>query len=170
MNKEVRDAIKWCKENHDGCSYITMRKTKQGDLCLVFGWDYDRKEVVMKLAINTDDLQCDYDIDWTMPFDDEEVWDTEMTAEVDSLDYMNKQAGLIAKAIERGEATVRPMDEKDAVIMKLKRLRGMIDAEEDLSYGELAFLQDHKKEIFDLDDIVLAEWAGIPEEEWNNGR
>lgn len=62
------------------------------------------------------------------------------------------------------------IDKDDTVILELKRLRGMIDAEKDLSYGELAFLQDHKKEIFDLDDIVLAEWAGIPEEEWHNGR
>lgn len=51
--------------------------------------------------------------------------------------------------------------------MELKRISEEIHGERDISWGELAFLQNHKKEIFMLDDIVLAEWAGISESEWN---
>lgn len=50
--------------------------------------------------------------------------------------------------------------------MELKRIRGEIDNER-ISYGEIAFLQSHQKEIYELGDIVLAEWAGIEESEWN---
>lgn len=50
---------------------------------------------------------------------------------------------------------------------ELNRLAKAIQNEEDLSYGEIAFLQDHQKEIYELGDIVLAEWAGIPEDVWS---
>ena len=53
-------------------------------------------------------------------------------------------------------------------IKELKRLRKRIDNEQGISYGELFFIQEHKKEIFDMEDIVLAQWAGIPEKEWNS--
>jgi hypothetical protein len=39
--------------------------------------------------------------------------------------------------------------------------------EQNISYGEIAYLQDHKAEIKAIDDIELAQWAGISEEEWN---
>lgn len=38
---------------------------------------------------------------------------------------------------------------------------------QNISYGEIAYLQDHKAEIKAIDDIELAQWAGISEEEWN---
>lgn len=38
------------------------------------------------------------------------------------------------------------------------------------SYGELAYLQDHKQEVLDMGDITLCEQAGITEEEYNNGK
>ena len=37
------------------------------------------------------------------------------------------------------------------------------------SYGELAFLQDHKQEVLEIGDIRLCEQAGITEEEFNAG-
>lgn len=37
------------------------------------------------------------------------------------------------------------------------------------SYGELAFLQDHKQEVLEMGDIRLCEQAGITEEEYNKG-
>lgn len=40
---------------------------------------------------------------------------------------------------------------------------------EDVSWAELTFLTDHKKEILELGDIRLAEWAGIDEEEYQRG-
>ena len=52
---------------------------------------------------------------------------------------------------------------------ELVRIGEKIKAERDISYGELAFLQAHHKEIYELGDILLAEWAGIPESEWQKG-
>lgn len=37
-----------------------------------------------------------------------------------------------------------------------------------VSYGEIAYLQAHQKDVLETGDIELAEWAGIPEEEYNN--
>lgn len=37
-----------------------------------------------------------------------------------------------------------------------------------VSYGEIAYLQAHQKDVLKTGDIELAEWAGIPEEEYNN--
>jgi hypothetical protein len=50
---------------------------------------------------------------------------------------------------------------------RLKYLRGKID-NESISYGEIAELQGYHKEIYELGDVVLAEWAGISEDEWHN--
>lgn len=59
--------------------------------------------------------------------------------------------------------------EKYIITKELERIRKMIDDEEDLSYSELLFLQDHQKEIMEMQDIILAEWSGITEEQWNKG-
>ena len=36
-----------------------------------------------------------------------------------------------------------------------------------ISYGEIAWLQNHQKEVKKTGDIELAQWAGISESEWN---
>jgi len=46
---------------------------------------------------------------------------------------------------------------------ELDNIKGSIK-EENVSYGELAYLESHRKEILELGDIQLAEWASIPEE------
>lgn len=38
---------------------------------------------------------------------------------------------------------------------------------ENISYGEIAYLQDHKAEIKAINDIELAQWSGMTEQEWN---
>lgn len=39
--------------------------------------------------------------------------------------------------------------------------------EQNISYGEIVYLQDHKAEIKAIGDIELAQWAGMSEEEYN---
>jgi hypothetical protein len=50
---------------------------------------------------------------------------------------------------------------------RLGYLRAQID-NECISYEEIAELQGYHKEIYELDDIELAQWAGISEDEWNS--
>lgn len=38
---------------------------------------------------------------------------------------------------------------------------------ENVSYGEIAYLCSHQDEVKQFGDIELAQWAGIPEDEWN---
>ena len=49
---------------------------------------------------------------------------------------------------------------------RLEYLCGEIK-KECISYAEIAELQDYHKEIYELGDVVLAEWAGISEDDWN---
>lgn len=39
--------------------------------------------------------------------------------------------------------------------------------DENVSYGEIAYLYSHQEDVKQYGDIVLAEWAGITEDEWN---
>ena len=52
---------------------------------------------------------------------------------------------------------------------ELLRINQLFENEKDVSYSELAFLEDHKQEVLELGDIRLAERAGISEAEWNRG-
>ena len=60
---------------------------------------------------------------------------------------------------------VKAVEPTPEVKAELERIKGEIE-KEGISYGEIAYLQDHQAEIRALDDIELAQWAGIPEEEW----
>ena len=53
---------------------------------------------------------------------------------------------------------------------ELLRIKKDIENEVNISYSELAYLQNHQKEIMELQDIRLAEWSGITEKEWNNSK
>ena len=56
-----------------------------------------------------------------------------------------------------------------ALIEELIEIGHKIDKGE-CSYGELAYLQDHKQAVLNYGDIRLCEQAGITEEEYNNGK
>ena len=53
---------------------------------------------------------------------------------------------------------------------ELESIRKEIEAEKDLYMSEVVFLQDHKEEVkaYFPDDVILWQWADIPEEEFNN--
>lgn len=101
----------------DGVIYQEIGKNHRGDmLYLVFGYDegYDKDEnlyqveengivytLCAKLAYNIDDLQCDYDIDWYMPYlENGDVIDTNQA--VGKIHYgeewYNSQAQLLLQA------------------------------------------------------------------------
>ena len=56
-----------------------------------------------------------------------------------------------------------------ATDVRLNYLREQIE-KECISYGEVAELQNYHKEIYALGDVVLAEWAGISEDDWNKNQ
>ncbi len=79
----------------------------------------------------------------------------------DSLDEETKQARL--------DGAIKMLNEKPEPPQKIKErlqyLRGEIEAER-ISYGEIAELQSLREYIHD-DDVLLLEWAGVSEEEYN---
>lgn len=52
---------------------------------------------------------------------------------------------------------------------ELLRIKEEIE-KECVSYSEIAFLESHKEEIMELQDIVLAQWSSISDEEWSTGK
>ena len=51
---------------------------------------------------------------------------------------------------------------------ELESIKKSIEAE-CISQGEIAYLEEHQQDILELEDIELAQWAGITEEEWSRG-
>ena len=93
--KEFKNAIDTMLNGYiDGVSYIPLSKTDDGKtIALVLGYelgynDGEKWQVKVgtktytlcgKIAINIDDLQCDYDYDWYMPSNkDGDIYDTSM--------------------------------------------------------------------------------------------
>lgn len=102
----------------DGVSYITLDKTDDGKtIAIVIGWqdgydDGEKWQVKMpllngekliftlcaKVAINIDDLQCDYNFDWYMPSTkDGDIYDTDSAL---TGDYKRDLAWLLSEAKE----------------------------------------------------------------------
>ena len=55
----------------------------------------------------------------------------------------------------------------DDIKERLRDIKKSIE-NENISYGEIVFLADHKEEVLESRDIELAQWAGIDEEEYQN--
>ena len=55
------------------------------------------------------------------------------------------------------------------IIDEIEEIKKSIE-NENISYGEISFLENHKEEIkeFFADDVELWQWAGISETEWLN--
>lgn len=110
-------------KDSNGCTWVDIETLEDGrKLALVMGYQtgYDEGEefqikengtvwtLCAKLAVNIDDLQCDYDVDWYMPYTkDGDVYDTEMavTSKTD-LEWYKEQAKIIAKQLNEGTLEV----------------------------------------------------------------
>lgn len=128
LRKEIENKVAWVREHSEdgGVAWVKMGTLPDGrDLCLVFGWseagyefgDCEYQEQVgdttytlcSKLAVNIDDLQCDYDIDWYMPSwkNDGEVCDTDMAVSKDfDLDYYLGESKAIIEGFKKKELEV----------------------------------------------------------------
>lgn len=119
--KDFQSAISTMKKRTDGVIYQTVGTLDDGrDLCLVFGYvdGYDEGDapyqikqgktiytLCVELAVNIDDLQCDFDVDWAMPWN--EMGDVVDTCEaVDGsetqVDYYNAIASDIIENLNKG--------------------------------------------------------------------
>lgn len=122
--KTYKESIKQVVDNTAGTSWIEMEELKDGrKLCLVFGYEegYGEGEdyqirlgnslltLCAKLAVNIDDLQCDYDIDWRMPWDKKsgEICDTDMAVcKNDNFTWYEKEAKEIKEGLDNGTLEV----------------------------------------------------------------
>ena len=61
------------------------------------------------------------------------------------------------------------MNYKEQNTERLAQIRKSILAEE-VDTDDIIWLQDHKQEVLETNDTTLCQWAGITEEEYNNGK
>lgn len=109
-------------QKYDGTWHCTVGQYNGHDVAIVLGWscDYDDGDAQYqirqfgktwslcgKVAINVDDLQCDFDYDWLMPqYHDGDVYDTDHAIDERSFDYLMKEALTILSLLETGELTL----------------------------------------------------------------
>lgn len=125
---QLRKAIEsMVDEKCDGTWHCKIGQYKERNVAIVLGWscDYDvasqpvahylRKfgktwTLCAKIAINIDDLQCDFDYDWAMPqYGDGDVYDTEhaVVADADAeLAYLKDEAEWVLQGLRNGELTL----------------------------------------------------------------
>ena len=88
LSKFIEDSIKGLKNGFNGCYYHELGNGLYYVMSLRDKIDYDDDDklmrskdgdvVVGKIAVNSDDMQFDFDFDWTMPYyEDGDVFDTE---------------------------------------------------------------------------------------------
>lgn len=130
--KEFKNAINTMLENSyiDGVSYIPLDKTSDGKtIAIVIGWQdgyeegekwqvkmpmLNEKDLIFtlcaKVAINIDDLQCDYNFDWYMPSNkDGDVFDTDSALSGDykrDLEWLTSQAEEVIDGLNKGVLTI----------------------------------------------------------------
>lgn len=110
-------------DKNSGTWHCVLEVLENGqELCLVVGWEtgYDKGEKFQqevdgeiytlcgKIAVNVDDLQCDYNFDWYMPYsEDGDVYDTDMALNgSEDLDFFEGEAKVIAEMMNKGELKV----------------------------------------------------------------
>lgn len=121
--KAVQDKVEWVRDN-DGVAWFNMGELDDGrELALVIGWGegYEKEDgliqkescgtlytICSKLAVNIDDLQCDYDMDWYMPSDkDGNIWDTDTAVSKDyDLNWYIDESKEMLEAFKKGEIKV----------------------------------------------------------------
>lgn len=99
-------------EKFEGCRYQIMNTMEDGMiLYLVDTWGNDGVHYG-KLAFNTDDLQCDYDIDWEMPYTQEGdvyIMETEIESDDDMealMRYFTEEADSIKNLYDEGVLSI----------------------------------------------------------------
>lgn len=102
----------------DGTWHCKVGECNGRDVAIVLGWscDYDDGDAQYqirqfgktwslcgKVAFNTDDLQCDFDYDWSMPTSKGgDVYDTEHAIDDGSFDYLKDEAEFVMIELARG--------------------------------------------------------------------
>lgn len=124
--KQFKNAIDTMLNGYiDGVSYITLDKTDDDKaIAIVIGWQdgYDDGEkwqvkygdltftLCAKVAINIDDLQCDYNFDWYMPSNkDGDIYDTDTALTGDykhDLEWLLSEAKEMIKLMKKGVLTI----------------------------------------------------------------
>ncbi len=131
--KTVKDHVEWLKANDCGCCYFHLTDTDNYRMHICIGWhdlgkghiemskdgsypiqkwvaDPNSWRIAWKIGMETFDnaMQCDLDIDFIMPYDEEtgEVFDTEMIIE-DDITTMKEWNALAAEMNRSAKEAVK---------------------------------------------------------------
>lgn len=120
----LQNGVKTLQNNDNGTFYHYLDTTDDGTkLYFVMGYTegYDKGEMYQKeeggkiytlcakIAVNIDDLQCDYNMDWYMPWyvGSGDILDTEMSVDDKTdIEWYNRQAEYILQEMNEGRVEV----------------------------------------------------------------
>lgn len=125
--EKIKESINWLINEHEGCCHYYLDTIDNNNYAIVIGWEdgydedsddpcaYGTYRIAAKVAYQPSNsiMQCDYEIDWTMPYDEEtnEVYDTSVVLSLDdnylegTLSWLKKEAKIIIEN-KRGEKYV----------------------------------------------------------------
>lgn len=108
INSEtVKGYVAWLKKENMGCCHFNVGDTAHYQMHICVGWhdNGDAYEIAWKIGIESfnNAMQCDLDIDFLMPWDEEtgEVYDTLQTIEGEDIDW-DALANEMNEAAARG--------------------------------------------------------------------
>ena len=87
---------------------------------------------------------------------------------IERLNKINKQDTLLDNLTREQEQDLLQHMTR-AELQQMRLIYRAIQAEE-VDTDEIIWLQDHKPEVLVTNDPMLCQWAGITEEEYNNGK
>lgn len=117
-----RAVVGMVNQKYDGTWHCKIGTYNGKEVAIVIGWSdaYDKGDakyqieqfgnvwtLCAKIAINIDDLQCDYDYDWYMPqYADGDVYDTDSAIADGTLAYLKDEAETVLAMLASGELTL----------------------------------------------------------------
>lgn len=169
----IKDAVEDLRNGGEATHFFDMGA--DNGLHLVIGRSGD-DYIGIKLAVNVDDLQYDFDWDWYMPYDKEtgDVWDTEMqiadeedydALAQDFIDEFNKmedldidEDGAIIEHEEVVEESKKDCDDKDGKCESCDKKEPLKESVEDDLYVMYWIDEDHRDQgiadyFYDIADI-----------------
>lgn len=117
-----RAVVGMVNQKYDGTWHCKVGQHNGRDVAIVLGWSCDYADgdaqyqirqfgktwsLCGKIAINIDDLQCDFDYDWAMPltkFGD--VYDSEHAIDDKSFDYLKDEAEFVMIELKNGNLKI----------------------------------------------------------------
>ena len=119
--KTVAEFVKWLKEEDSGCCHFNVFNTEKYLMHICVGWHDtgDGWKIYWKIGMETyqNAMQCDFDVDFIMPYDEEgNVYDTCTEIVEDEIDWdvLAEEMNTTAEAVVKYQLELEGETEEEA--------------------------------------------------------